>query len=194
MPAEQILRPEFVCDTCSLDAIPDGSLDFVIASHLIEHVHNPLKAMLAWHRVLKPRGLVLCIVPDARFTFDKGRPLTTLDHLLWDFINDGMQLKLLSDLFHIAECNLNMHASLTPDTAVDLAKAILAESYDTHFHVWTYDTFVAQLQTLIDHHHLPFRIRDSASDGQLEMLLLLEALSAVRPFIVDGDSVPRAQR
>lgn len=42
---DQIVRPDIVCDTASLDLIPDGSLDFVIASHLIEHLHNPLKAI-----------------------------------------------------------------------------------------------------------------------------------------------------
>jgi SAM-dependent methyltransferase len=176
VPPEQIVAPDVVCDALLLDALPDGEFDFLIASHVIEHVHNPLKALLAWRRVLRPGGLVLCIVPDGRYTFDAGRPLTPFEHLLWDYENEGRPLKRLSDLFHIAECNLNMHDDLTAETAVDLARAILETSYDTHFHVWSYASFTNHLRRLIDEHHLPFRIARSACDEKLEMLFLLEAV------------------
>lgn len=194
VPPDQIVRPDIVCDTASLDLIPDCSLDFVIASHLLEHLHNPLKAMLDWHRVLKPGGLVLCIVPDGRYTFDKGRECTPLDHLLWDFVNDGTEMKVLSDLFHIAECNLNMHKSLNPETAMDLAKQILHDSYDTHFHVWTYDAFLNQMRTLMDDFAFPFKIRKSASDLNIEMLFLFEAMPAEKPFSIPKNMITHATR
>jgi SAM-dependent methyltransferase len=176
VPPEQIVAPDVVCDALLLDALPDAEFDFLIASHVIEHVHNPLKALLAWRRVLRPGGLALCIVPDGRYTFDAGRPLTSFEHLLWDYENDGRRLKRLSDLFHIAECNLNLHKDLTPDTAVDLARTILETSYDTHFHVWSYASFTNHLRRLIDENGLPFKIVKSACDGRLEMLFLLEAV------------------
>lgn len=195
VPAASIRRPEIVCDTTALDGVADGSCDFVIACHLLEHAHDPIRALLAWRRVLKPGGRVLCILPDARYTFDRGRPLTSLDHLLWDFANADTELKRLSDLAHVAECNLNMHPSLTSESALDLARTILADSYDTHFHVWTYDTFSAQLATLIADYGLPFTVRDGACDGLVEMLFLLEARPRV-PCRLDapGDVAPRAQR
>lgn len=188
VPAEQIRHPELVCDTASLDPIPDASCDFVVACHLLEHAHDPIRALLAWHRVLRPGGLALCILPDARYTFDRGRQLTSLEHLLWDYENAGSELKRLSDLFHIAECNLNMHPTLDHASAVDLARRILDESYDTHFHVWTYQTFARQLEALIAEHGLPFAVRESACDETVEMLFLLEALpgTAGRLRPVDG--------
>lgn len=191
---KDLVRPDIVCDTYSLAPIPDASLDFVIASHVLEHLDNPLKAMLAWHRVLRPGGLVLCIVPDARFTFDNGRPLATLGHLLWDLVNDGTETKALSDLFHIAECNLTMHSELSLDAAVDLAKTVLRQSYDTHFHVWTYETFFEQMQTLIRNFAFPFKIRESACDGELEMLFLFESVPTKEPFGLPEGKVPRSKR
>jgi len=192
---EQIQRPEVVCDTASLDGLADGAYDFLIACHLLEHAHDPIRALLAWHRVLEPGGFALCIVPDARYTFDRGRPLTSLDHLLWDFANAGSELKRLADLGHVAECNLNMHPALTVESAVGLAGRILDDSYDTHFHVWTYDSFAAQLAVLIADYGLPFAVRDSACDEQVEMLFLLEALPREpgRLDLPDGVA-PRAQR
>ena len=53
---------------------------------------------------------------------------------------------------------------------------ILRDSYDTHFHVWTYETFHAQLVELSQRHGLPVRMLESASDGELESLFLLERL------------------
>jgi SAM-dependent methyltransferase len=184
VPPGQIVAPDVICDAVLLDAFRDGELDFLIASHVIEHVHNPLKALLAWRRVLRPGGLVLCIVPDGRYTFDAGRPFTPFEHLLWDYENDGRPLKRLSDLFHIAECNLNLQDDLTPETAVDLARAILEKSYDTHFHVWSYVSFTNHLHRLIDDHGLSFRIAKSACDDRLEMLFLLEAVENGASFTV----------
>lgn len=195
VPAEQIRRPEVVCDTATLDGLGDAAYDFLIACHLLEHAHDPIRALLAWHRVLKPGGRALCIVPDARYTFDRGRPLTGLEHLLWDYANAGSELKRLSDLAHVAECNLNMHGSLTGDAAIDLARRILHDSYDTHFHVWTHDTLRAQLAALIDDYGLPFALVDDACDGQVEMLFLLEARPRVPGRLDRPDEVaPRAAR
>jgi hypothetical protein len=145
--------------------------------------------------VLEPGGRAVCIVPDARFTFDAGRPLTSLEHLLWDHANAGTELKRLSDLGHVAECNLNMHASLDADSATALAARILRDSYDTHFHVWSFDALAAQLATLIADYGLPFRVVDAACDGQVEMLFLLEATTRVPgPLDAPAGLAPRARR
>jgi SAM-dependent methyltransferase len=187
-PVDQIRRPDIVSDTISLDRLPDHAYDFLIACHLLEHAHDPIRALLAWHRVLRPGGLALCIVPDARYTFDRGRPLTSLDHLLWDFASTGTEMKRLADLGHIAECNLNMHESLDAQAALELARRILDESYDTHFHVWTHDSLRVQLESLIADYGLPFVLLESACDEQVEMLFLLEAapLDPARFRLVDG--------
>ena len=63
----------------------DNSLDYVITSHVLEHVANPVKALAEWYRVLRPRGVIYCLVPDRRYTWDHGRPLRTVDHMLEDF-------------------------------------------------------------------------------------------------------------
>jgi SAM-dependent methyltransferase len=195
VPAETITRPEIVCDTATLDGLADGAYDFLIACHLLEHAHDPIRALLAWHRVLKPGGVALCIVPDARHTFDSGRPLTSLEHLLWDYANAGTELKRLSDLAHVAECNLNMHPSLDADSAVALASRILRDSYDTHFHVWTFASMRAQLEALIRDYGLPFAVRDAACDERVEMLFLLETRPRVPgPLDRPGEIAPRAQR
>ncbi|MFN8602778.1 MAG: methyltransferase domain-containing protein [Candidatus Binatia bacterium] len=196
VPPERIVRPAVVCDTATLDGLADGAYDFLIACHLLEHAHDAIAALLAWHRVLKPGGRAVCIVPDARHTFDRGRPLTSLEHLLWDHANAGSELKRLSDMGHVAECNLNMHASLDADSATALAARILRDSYDTHFHVWSFESLSAQLATLIADYGLPFRVVDAACDDRVEMLFLLEATPRSPGSRLDARELlaPRAQR
>ena len=60
----------------SLATIPDGSQDFVIADHFIEHCQDPISALTIHFRVLKTGGILYMAVPDKRFTFDKDRPVT----------------------------------------------------------------------------------------------------------------------
>lgn len=69
------------------DNIPvdDNSQDFVVSSHVLEHFHNPVKALLEWYRVVRPGGIIFMIVPHMERTFDKGRPRTLLFHLLEDY-------------------------------------------------------------------------------------------------------------
>jgi SAM-dependent methyltransferase len=58
----------------------DGAFDFVLASHVIEHMPDPIEALLEWVRVA--RRYVFLIVPHRDRTFDRDRPLTPVDELI----------------------------------------------------------------------------------------------------------------
>jgi SAM-dependent methyltransferase len=45
---------------------PAGAFDAVIASSVLEYVHDPVTVLRECHRVLRPGGIVLCTVPDLR--------------------------------------------------------------------------------------------------------------------------------
>ena len=53
-------KPDIVAnlDVDRLSALADESQDFVIASHLLEHLADPLTQIAEIHRVLKPGGVV----------------------------------------------------------------------------------------------------------------------------------------
>src|ERR1700692_473036 len=75
-------KPDIVAnlDVDLLSGLADERQDFVIASHLLEHLANPLAQLEEIHRVLKPGGVVLVLLPDRRHTFDRKRSATPLAH------------------------------------------------------------------------------------------------------------------
>jgi SAM-dependent methyltransferase len=64
------------------DELPfsDDAFDFVLASHVIEHLCDPIRALEEWRRVA--RRFVFLVVPHRDRTFDRDRPLTPLSELI----------------------------------------------------------------------------------------------------------------
>lgn len=55
--------PDVTGDATNIPA-RDGSLDYVVALHLFEHLLDPLVALEEWRRVLKPGGKVVVVCPN----------------------------------------------------------------------------------------------------------------------------------
>jgi SAM-dependent methyltransferase len=64
------------------DELPldDDAVDFVFASHVIEHFADPICALEEWLRVA--RKYVVLVVPHRDRTFDRERELTTISELI----------------------------------------------------------------------------------------------------------------
>ncbi|HZU87767.1 MAG TPA: class I SAM-dependent methyltransferase [Stellaceae bacterium] len=56
---------------------PDESVDTVYSSHTLEHIADYRTAIRDWHRVVKPGGFVVCIVPH-QFLYEKKYALPSL--------------------------------------------------------------------------------------------------------------------
>lgn len=65
-----------------------SQFDGVVASHIVEHVANPLQVLSSFHQVLTDRGSLVLILPDRDQTEDKRRPATSLRHLCEEFIRN----------------------------------------------------------------------------------------------------------
>jgi SAM-dependent methyltransferase len=89
----------YFCEGNDLAQIEENRYDFLLSSHNLEHFANPVKALKEWQRVLKPGGHIVLILPHYEKTFDQGRPLTTVDHMLADYdLQTGED-----DLTHVEE-------------------------------------------------------------------------------------------
>jgi len=127
-----ILPPDVVADATHLPFAP-GALDFIIASHVLEHLPFPLEALRHWHNVLGPGGVLLMKIPDKRFTFDIQRERTTLQHLVLEQANQGAFDKRA----HFAEWTEQVIGRTpgTPEFDAQLSELLEAD-YSIHYHAW----------------------------------------------------------
>jgi len=79
---DDIWPVDIVTNAWDLSKVSDNSVDFVMSSHVLEHLPNPGTAIKEWLRVVKPGGIVFFIVPDMRYTFDSKRKLTPVSMLI----------------------------------------------------------------------------------------------------------------
>lgn len=79
-------RPDAPTDLVPLDYVvaadtlagpPEASFHYLVASHVIEHVPNPIRWLEGAAALLKPGGVVWLAVPNRLYTFDRPRPPTT---------------------------------------------------------------------------------------------------------------------
>jgi SAM-dependent methyltransferase len=83
-PHEIMPRRRLIGEATRLTEISDDTYDLVLASHVLEHIANPLGALEEWRRVVRPGGHILLIMPHRDKTFDHRRPITTLTHMRED--------------------------------------------------------------------------------------------------------------
>ena len=56
---------------------PDGSVDTVYSSHMLEHAADYRATIRDWHRVVKAGGFIVCVVPH-QFLYEKKHTLPSL--------------------------------------------------------------------------------------------------------------------
>lgn len=101
---KKVLGRQFVREASHFPDIGTGAFDFVLSSHVIEHLANPLRGLQEWGRVLREGGVLVLIVPHRDATFDHRRPVTKIEHLREDFEKDMGE----DDKTHIPEV-LELH-------------------------------------------------------------------------------------
>jgi SAM-dependent methyltransferase len=121
----------------NLSGLPNASVDFVVANHLLEHLEDPLAGLQEFQRVLKPGGIIYLALPDQRLTFDRDRALTSLDHLLEEHRNHTAEANRWGHYLDWSS-NVDKKGSASEAHAADLMR----RRYSIHFHVWRPDTFL----------------------------------------------------
>ena len=59
-----------------------GCYDWIIASHVIEHVPNFVSYIQQCETLLKPNGILSLVIPDKRYCFDYFSPITSTGNVL----------------------------------------------------------------------------------------------------------------
>ena len=142
-------------DVDGLAGIADESLDAVVAAHVLEHLANPVHAIVEMMRVLRPGGRLAIVMPERRVTFDSGREPTPLQHVVEEYRQGVVEVSEA----HIAEfCAAIYHQPpIHPDEvrqwhdpdALDEELYALHRRRSIHVHCWNAEEFAALLAGLL---------------------------------------------
>lgn len=59
-----VMHDKDICDATTMEAYPDNTFDCVHASHILEHLDQPARALHNWLRICKPNGHLVISVPE----------------------------------------------------------------------------------------------------------------------------------
>lgn len=127
--------------------------DYIVASHVVEHIPYLVDWFEEFRRVLKPGGSVRLIVPDKRFTFDYLRTETSLAEVLETFVRGNRHPSahsVIDALLHARGIDLVaawegriQKAHLLPrfhefPKVIELAKAAAHHNHYSEVHCWAF--------------------------------------------------------
>lgn len=135
-----IVEPDIIDDGCKLDSVKDGTFDYLIAAHVLEHVDDPISALKTWVRIVKPGGHILIAVPDKRFCGEENRPLTTVKH----FIRDHEEGPHVSAEEHYRDFGVHLKGL----SGEALEQYVREAEPMIHFHTFTLSSFVQFLTAM----------------------------------------------
>ena len=170
----------------------DEEFDYVVASHVIEHVPDLVGWLKEIAQVLKPKGVVAFIVPDKRYTFDRLRPETQVAELVDSFLSRRRKPSFRQIFEHYAfhtrvdasqahagqilDSNLirvhdNSYALKICEDAAQTGKYV-----DSHCWVFTPSSFLGLLRTLIEMELLNFRVVEffPTHENEIDFFVTLE--------------------
>jgi SAM-dependent methyltransferase len=168
---------QIICDGTQLAAFKDETYDFVLSSHTLEHMADPIKALYEWKRVLKEGGILLLCLPHKEGTFDHRRPTTDLGHLKEDFANrigegDSTHVKEFVELADMTKIpSEETRANFVEKSARN------PESRYIHHHVFVTETVVR----IVD--FVGLRVVDIATRRSWDLIVLCRKTSESEEYI-----------
>ena len=141
--------------------IPDGSFDWILSAHALEHSPNLIGFLNTMAQKLKTGGLIISLLPDKRATFDAYRPVTSLGRVIEDYLLDTKSSRIQSVFdatfngcslsipqarsVSVQADDLLMHNNKNFADAIQAARRAQHEYTDSHNYVFTSEMFHDQM-------------------------------------------------
>ena len=155
---------DVVDDAQTLASFADGSLDFVVARHVLELCEDPIGALRAMMRVLRPGGELRLVLGVRGAGIDERRDAVSAEHLLRDHEDGGAGSRAQHYREWAELVDLPLGFVAEEDVAAHAA-ALQAGGHEIRFHCWTLDELLAL--------PLPGEVAAARRDGDELSLVLL---------------------
>ncbi|MEY2452968.1 MAG: hypothetical protein QOD92_2542 [Acidimicrobiaceae bacterium] len=183
-------------------AVGEAGLDYVIASHVIEHVPDLVSWLGELGEVLRSGGVVSLVIPDKRYCFDARRAVTEPSEIveayltkrnrpsvaqIFDFESKYVEVDTLA--LWAGQPGYGDVPLRVREAFAKCADAMTHDDYvDVHATTWTPSSFVEVMRTLFELDLVPFRFASfhPTPFNSLEFYVTFE--------LIDPDVPPEARR
>ena len=171
---DDIVTIDYVIDSTYSEVLKDvPKFDYVVATHVIEHIPQLFLFFQDIAKILNPQGKLCLTIPDKRYCFDHFRqptsfaecfdiytrgitnlPVRVLDYLMNWTINDPVYWwkAKKNDYTHLVDSKERY--SSAQDSYFN---ALNGEYFDVHFSIFTPETFLMLLYNMLNSNLLPFK-------------------------------------
>ncbi|RJF69422.1 methyltransferase domain-containing protein [Rhodopseudomonas palustris] len=154
---DAIVPIDFVYHSDLSQSVNGLKFDYIVASHVFEHVPNPIKWLNECAAVLNPGGTLCLALPDKRVTFDRPRQITQLSEWVGALL-DRRERPSPASVFEAARSAL-IEAGLPPSRwPFDHAAESLERYIDVHCTICTLESFTGLIDASRDLGLQPFSI------------------------------------
>lgn len=99
---ENIVETDIVTDGNPIDGFVDAaSLDYVVASHVFEHLPDPIRWLQSNLKLLKVGGRIGLALPDRRYCFDIAKPKSSLSDMVCAYVESRTKPSFAQVVQHI---------------------------------------------------------------------------------------------
>jgi SAM-dependent methyltransferase len=156
-----IQQVQIVWHSSTYPFLDNNAFDFVINSHVLEHVTNPGRQIEEWMRIIRPGGILYMIVPDKNYCFDRRRAITSTEHLIKEF-ESNIETTTIE---HYRDFIVNTQGEdgITRTISDDFIYSCYEQQSSIHVHTFTAESlkeFLIELKS-----HIPFNIIHYYSRG-----------------------------
>jgi len=127
---------QYIAEGSDLSLLKDNQFDFLLSSHSLEHIANPLKAIKEWLRIIKKDGYIIIVVPEKSLCFDHKRDYSNFSTLLEQYKKNVGE----DDLSTLKEVLMNHDLSLDKNagTFLEFTKRCLDNFNNRCMHHYVY--------------------------------------------------------
>ncbi len=179
---------DVVDDGEKLLTIPEGSQDFIVANHFLEHCENPMGTIETHLGKLKPGGVLFYAVPDKRYTFDFRREVTPLAHMIADY-DEGPE-RSRAEHYEQWTRLVIVEGGETEEQTIARARELEAAAYSIHMHVWTQAEFLQLILACRERFGEAFDIEATARQAIEYMVVLRKRGALPEPAAPASSAAP----
>lgn len=168
---EGLIQPDIIDNGEILNKIDNGTLDFVIANHFMEHTENFIGTLRNHLNKVKVLGILYYAVPNKNYSFDLYRECSTFEEMLDDEKDNGIGNRYRRYKDWVENVGTKYYKHAYHDVNQEI-KRLMDMQYSIHFYVWDYERFKNIIEKVKDYLN-SFSILEYMVSSNIENILIL---------------------